>query len=303
MPGFQIITSTNYNGDPCDIYNNIFLNPQFVNASQYDFHIQSYSPCIDAGDPTLPYDPDNTIADIGAYCCIQGPPPTMAVTLTPENPPISIPASGGSFDFNIEIDNLEPTPATFDVWTDVTMPDGSTYGPIINVQGLTLPANTSADRDKTQAVPAVAPSGSYFYNAFVGNYPNSIYASDSFSFTKECDGDNFGTTVWKWSCWGETFDEICGEYEDSPINFILLSAYPNPFNPQTTLSLNLPKNGNISLKIYDLRGREVMNLMEGWYSAGLYENIFDGENLASGTYFARLVTDAQTKTLKLLLIK
>ena len=65
--GLGIITTTNYNGDPCDAFYNIFLDPLFVNAGNGDFHLQTNSPCIDAGDPTFPPDPDGTIADIGAF--------------------------------------------------------------------------------------------------------------------------------------------------------------------------------------------------------------------------------------------
>jgi hypothetical protein len=61
------ITTTNANGDSCDTYHNIFLNPQFVNAGAGNFYLESTSPCIDAGDPASPLDPDSTITDIGAY--------------------------------------------------------------------------------------------------------------------------------------------------------------------------------------------------------------------------------------------
>jgi hypothetical protein len=59
------IDTVNANGDSCDTYFNIFLDPVFVDSA--DFHLQVGSPCIDAGDPTSPLDPDSTIADIGAY--------------------------------------------------------------------------------------------------------------------------------------------------------------------------------------------------------------------------------------------
>ncbi len=57
----------NANEDSCDIFFNIFEDPQFVNPDSGNFHLQAGSPCIDAGDPNSPSDPDGTIADIGTY--------------------------------------------------------------------------------------------------------------------------------------------------------------------------------------------------------------------------------------------
>jgi hypothetical protein len=59
--------TTNANGDSCDMYSNIFLNPLFIDTTAGDFHLTSASPCIDAGKPDSPLDPDSTISDIGAY--------------------------------------------------------------------------------------------------------------------------------------------------------------------------------------------------------------------------------------------
>lgn len=64
--GLGNIVQTNHNSDPCDTYFNIFLDPLLVAPGADDFHLQSTSPCIDAGDPGSPDDPDGTIADIGA---------------------------------------------------------------------------------------------------------------------------------------------------------------------------------------------------------------------------------------------
>ncbi|MBU1935845.1 right-handed parallel beta-helix repeat-containing protein, partial [bacterium] len=61
-----VLALQNANGDSCDIYKNIFLNPLFADASERDYRLRTSSPCIDAGDPNLPHNPDNTVADIGA---------------------------------------------------------------------------------------------------------------------------------------------------------------------------------------------------------------------------------------------
>jgi predicted outer membrane repeat protein len=61
------VIQTNTNGDSCDVYQNIFLDPLFADTAAGDYHLTANSPCIDAGDPASPRDPDGTVADIGAY--------------------------------------------------------------------------------------------------------------------------------------------------------------------------------------------------------------------------------------------
>jgi len=65
--GMGILVQHNANGDICDVYYNIFMDPGFVDAGMNDFHLTESSPCINAGNPSLPFDPDSTIADIGMY--------------------------------------------------------------------------------------------------------------------------------------------------------------------------------------------------------------------------------------------
>jgi hypothetical protein len=61
------ISTINANGDSCDEYFNIFLDPLFIDPASADYHLQAGSPCIDAGDPDSRLDPDSTVADIGAF--------------------------------------------------------------------------------------------------------------------------------------------------------------------------------------------------------------------------------------------
>jgi hypothetical protein len=84
---------------------------------------------------------------------------------------------------------------------------------------------------------------------------------------------------------------------------LTLSAYPNPFNPTTTIAFDLPKASHASLTLYDLTGRQVRTLIEEQMSAGHHQIAFDGGALPSGIYFARLNAGNMTQTQKLVLLK
>ena len=73
-----------------------------------------------------------------------------------------------------------------------------------------------------------------------------------------------------------------------PSMFVLSQNYPNPFNPATMISFGLPSNAMVSLKVYDVLGREVSTLLSGELPAGTYSEQWSGEGLPSGEYFYRL---------------
>jgi hypothetical protein len=85
--------------------------------------------------------------------------------------------------------------------------------------------------------------------------------------------------------------------------FSLKSPYPNPFNPATTLSFDLPDAGFVKLAVYDISGRLVADLVDGWRDSGAHEVTFDASNLASGTYLAKLDAGAFSTTQKIVLVK
>ena len=88
-----------------------------------------------------------------------------------------------------------------------------------------------------------------------------------------------------------------------PNTYYLSQNYPNPFNPTTKIEYAVPKQGFVSLKIYDLLGREVANLVNGDMEAGYYLIDFNGSHLASGVYFYRLEAGAFVETKRMVLIK
>ncbi len=86
-------------------------------------------------------------------------------------------------------------------------------------------------------------------------------------------------------------------------DYALHQNYPNPFNPSTKIIYELKKANFISLKIFDALGNEIREIDNGYKTAGKYEVDFNGENLASGLYFARLNVDGETLTNRLVLVK
>ncbi len=88
-----------------------------------------------------------------------------------------------------------------------------------------------------------------------------------------------------------------------PKEYELAQNYPNPFNPVTNIKFAVPKDGNVSLKIYDAVGRVVDVYLDGYVKAGYYNAEIDGSNWSSGVYFYTLETKEFTETKKMVLVK
>lgn len=91
--------------------------------------------------------------------------------------------------------------------------------------------------------------------------------------------------------------------ETQPENISLKANYPNPFNPATKISFELPERMNVTLAVYDILGRKVRTLTNGIRQAGNHSVTFNASGLASGVYLYRLRTDQQSFTKKMLLLK
>jgi len=85
--------------------------------------------------------------------------------------------------------------------------------------------------------------------------------------------------------------------------FSLSQNYPNPFNPSTRINFSISEPGNVVLKIFDVIGKEVKSLLNGYKSAGSYSIEFDASKLSNGVYYYQLSTDSFKETKKMILIK
>ncbi len=88
-----------------------------------------------------------------------------------------------------------------------------------------------------------------------------------------------------------------------PLSFDLKQNYPNPFNPSTTIEFDLPKTSQVTLKVFNILGEEVVTLVSERLSAGSYSYEWDAANLASGVYLYRLQAGNYVQTRKMILMK
>jgi hypothetical protein len=118
-------------------------------------------------------------------------------------------------------------------------------------------------------------------------------------------GENaFGTVcTWKYDNVSFTVTSVEGEEGNVVDNFILDQNYPNPFNPSTTISYTLAERSAVSLKVYDVLGNEVANLVNTTQEAGKQSITFDAGNLASGLYIYTLNAGNFTSSRKMMLLK
>ncbi len=261
---------------------NVFADPMFLDNA--DFHLQAFSPAIDAGDPAV-FDPDGSRSDMGAYGGPYGEtyeyfdlppriPDSLRAEVSPEMDTIYI-----YWRFNTEADF-----SYYQIHRD-TLPD---FEP--DIFNLVAEPDTSLYIDVDFDL-----SDSYFYRiAAIDNQDNISDYSEQL---------------------GVIFTGIDDYFDPNmPRSSVLYQNYPNPFNQETIIKYYLPDIGyqpaEVKLEIYDILGRVVRTLVDTPQYPGEYSIGWDGknersENLPTGVYFYRLfVSRAElTKPMKLVLMR
>lgn len=99
-----------------------------------------------------------------------------------------------------------------------------------------------------------------------------------------------GTSVWSavWKFHTAVGTAVERPDDEVPVNHFLVQNYPNPFNPETTIAFDMPRSGNVVLKVYDLMGRDVATLVSDTLPAGRHEVLWNATGHASGVYVYRL---------------
>ena len=257
---------------------NITSNPQFAVPSNGNFCLQQTSPCIDTGNPYSPRDPDGTRADMGAICFIQhgtialSPPDSLkfyTAVGTKDTLPVTIYNQGQA---NLIIYNITNNlPNVFDVdWN----PSDSLIagGDYLTIEVIFSPAIQTLYTD----------------NIVIENNDTlaSIYLEGSGILTGLV--DDLNRTI--------------------PTKYALFQAYPNPFNPSTTIRYQLPHTSNVRLVVYNALGQKVRTLVNSRIEAGYHEATWRGKNdaglqMPSGVYMFRIETENYQQVNKMMLMK
>jgi hypothetical protein len=266
-PGLGVLTQVNTNGDSCDVFYNIYLDPLFADFLNGDYHLSwsnwptpdsTKSPCIDAGDPLSPLDPDGTITDMGVFSFDQGVP----VELVSFSAELSM-----DIVFLHWITATEKNNSGFEI---ERMQDNSGWEKIgfVEGHGTTTEPNEYSFTDKNIS------TGMYFYRL------KQIDYDGSFEYSLEVKVE-VGT----------------------PLEFSLEQNYPNPFNPNTKIKYSVPHSSNVTIKVFDILGNEIETLVNEEKPVGRYEINFNASSLPSGVYFYQLRAGNFVGTKKMILLK
>ncbi len=219
----------------------------------------------------------------------------LVVTVTPQGAPVTIPAGGGTFSYDVAIANTTAADITASVGVQAVLPDG-TVMLLTRLDNVLFPAGgTVARTNLTQAVPAGAPAGDYTYRVGVGYSFAQVIDTDGFGFMKLV-AKSAGVQVSGWDLKGLDLsgDPAKQDEDRTPALFALSGAVPNPFNPMTTLAFDLPRTAAVELQVYDMRGKLVRTLIDGVpMQAGRHEAVWRGDDqagrpVAGGVYFYRM---------------
>ncbi len=264
-------TGGDYDGGTVPGPHDISADPRYVDAPGGDYGLALHSPCLDAGDPDPTCaDPDGSPADIG-LC--GGPAGATEAPAAVAGATITD-LGGGHYRLDWTA-NSEPDVETYVIYRDtaaVFAPD-----PGKSIASVAHPITTWED---------TPPYACYYL----------VVAVDG------------GGHVGGYSARLQTADMTAVPTADLPRAYAVTRVVPNPFNPSTTIHYAAPRDGQLNLNVYDLRGRLVRRLVEGSVPAGQHQAVWDGRDerglgVATGVYLVRLRAGEQVSTLKIMLAK
>jgi len=134
-------------------------------------------------------------------------------------------------------------------------------------------------------VPSTWAAGYYYYYGYVGNHTLlQIYSSDYFYFYKTTTGDGPLVDEFSFSPWDDETPAVNVQIPQRPE----IAAFPNPFNPATTISFDLIEDGAVKISVFNISGQQVAELVNPSYPAGTHQVTWDASHLPAGVYLVAL---------------
>ncbi|TKJ41297.1 hypothetical protein CEE37_06425 [candidate division LCP-89 bacterium B3_LCP] len=270
-----------------------------LDHSQYNWAVMWYS--IGWGEVQRDLSSD----DIDGVLAIYGPygGSELSVMVNPTGS-VMVPSAGGSIDYDLEVNNLSGSTVYFDGWSEFEALGGGYSEIVIFRQNLWIGAGASIERSVYMNISGSVPDNTYEYFLRVADYYGAptLMDEDSFIFYKY----NFGDGVayeWVEETSSTGWDEGISIQPVIPETFLVTSAYPNPFNPETTIEFDLPEYSEVTLSIFNMQGQKVTDLLYGQMEAGHYRATWNASGYPSGTYIYHFSSDAGNATGKMVLLK
>ncbi len=237
-----------------------------------------------------------------------------AAVLTLNGTQTEVPAGGGTVMYDATVESrchmchTPPYTVTNCYYkTYVQMPDNSLVGPLTSRRFTLAGYMNTTVPDLTLDVPANAPSGTYTFLGEVSKPPGFVpTATGIFTFTKagnvSDEGFTFDPSEWRAGD-GRTVASG-GEAAAAPSRFAMQAAYPNPFNPATSVAVTLPESAALTVSVFNVAGQQVAELANGQFTAGQHNLTFDAQGLASGLYFIHATVPGRLdQTQKVMLVR
>jgi len=217
-----------------------------------------------------------------------------------------VPPDGGNLIYDIFVENNDPNPVEFDGWIESAYEGGNPETLVFRSFTDYQPGWIINRPNTIYPVPGGWAAGNYTMAGKVGIHPDIAWDASSFPFIKE--GTNYDTNFVPFPVADAPNPfEIINEEAVEPSDYDLLTIHPNPFNPTTVICFELRIASYVKLSVFDIAGRNVnkdqQKTTNDFYQSGHHSIIFDGSDLPSGVYFARLKTGGLIQTKKMVLIK
>jgi hypothetical protein len=176
-----------------------------------------------------------------------------------------------------------------------------------SASGVTLLWSTASELNNHGFEVERSYNGNIFSNVGFVNGAGTSTETHNYVFTDKLDNNVNGVLYYRLKqvdlngrC---NYSQILTVKFDVPAHYSLSQNYPNPFNPVTTIKYTVPQNGQVTIKLYDITGREVKTLVNEVKTTGTYELKMNAQNLASGVYFYKMTAKDFVSVKKMSILK